>query len=372
LSVGQRFPADGCIAPVCRVAHRRELRRLGGGGAKSAAEGAKVANGEHRSAGRVDVGDSQMTGFITGAGHSATFADKQGRYWHISTMRISTKHDFERRLGIFPVYFDADGTMHADTLFGDFPMLAPPERTAGSTALQTNWMVLTYGKTARASSNLDLLWPKNAFDEDIRTYWSARTANPGEWLSVDLGRVCEIQAIQVNFAEHEATALADATDLYHQYKLEMSADGKTWEMLVDKSNNKKDVPHDYIQLPAPVKARHLRITNVHTPGGAMFSIRDLRAFGSALGAAPSKAPQFTAVRDSTDGRNATVRWEALPDAQGYVVRYGVAANKLYHNLELRGQKEIVLHDLNMDTPYFFTVDAFNESGRTAGAPVALK
>src|ERR1039458_2257460 len=37
------------------------------------------------------------TGFITGAGHSATFADKQGHYWHIATMVISVKHQFERR-----------------------------------------------------------------------------------------------------------------------------------------------------------------------------------------------------------------------------------------------------------------------------------
>src|SRR5664280_2147711 len=47
------------------------------------------------------------TGFITGAGHSATFADKQGRYWHVATMRISVKHQFERRLGIFPAGLDA-------------------------------------------------------------------------------------------------------------------------------------------------------------------------------------------------------------------------------------------------------------------------
>ena len=35
-------------------------------------------------------------GFIAGAGHSATYQDKFGNYWHVSTMSISQKHMFER------------------------------------------------------------------------------------------------------------------------------------------------------------------------------------------------------------------------------------------------------------------------------------
>ena len=312
------------------------------------------------------------TGFITGAGHGATFADKQGRYWHIATMRISMKHDFERRLGIFPAEFDPDGVLHANTLFGDYPQLVPSERKDDGVDLHVGWMLLSYGKTATASSSLDGLPPGKAFDEDVRTYWSARTADPGEWLSVDLGKTCRIDAVQVNFAEHEATALAGATDLYHQYRLESSLDGKSWDMLADRSANRKDVPHDYIQLPTPVNARYVRITNVRMPGGGPFSIRDLRAFGSGLSQPPAKAPEFEAHRDPSDARDAVVRWEILRDAQGYVVRYGIAPDKLYHNREIRGRKEIDLHDLNAEAAYYFTVDAFNDSGRTLGTPVALK
>ena len=313
---------------------------------------------------------SKPTGFITGAGHSATFADKQGRYWHVVTMRISVKHDFERRLGIFPVAFDADGQMHANMLLGDYPMLTPAERKDDSVDLNAGWMLLSYGKTAQASSSLEGFGPQKAFDEDIRTYWSARSDKPGEWLSVNLGKRARIDAVQVNFAEHEATALGRATELYHQYRLEWSVDGKAWETLADRSANRTDVPHDYIQLAAPVTAQYVRITNVHTPGGGPFGIRDLRIFGSGQGKAPAKAPGFEVHRDTSDGRVATVRWEMLGDAEGYVVRYGIAANKIYENREIRGKKEIVLHDLNAGTPYYFAVDAFNDSGRTLGSPQA--
>jgi hypothetical protein len=287
-------------------------------------------------------------------------------------MRISVKHMFERRLGIFPAEFDADGQLHVNTLFGDYPHLVAPERKDSGVNTHAGWPPLPYGKTARASSSVEGGLPGNAFDEEVRTYWSARTANAGEWLSVDLGKVSRVDAIQVNFAEHEATALAGATDLYHQYRLEGSVDGKAWEMLVDKSANRKDVPHDYIQLPSPVKARHLRITNVRIPGGGPFSIRDLRVFGSGLGAPPAKAPQFEAHRDASDGRNATVRWEMVAGAEGYVVRYGIAPDKLYLNREIRGEKEIVLHDLNIGTGYYFAVDAFNDSGRTLGTATPLR
>ena len=143
-------------------------------------------------------------------------------------------------------------------------------------------------------------------------------------------------------------------------------------MLADRSANRKDVPHDYIQLPTPVNARYVRITNVRMPGGGPFSIRDLRAFGSGLSQPPAKAPEFEAHRDPSDARDAVVRWEILRDAQGYVVRYGIAPDKLYHNREIRGRKEIDLHDLNAEAAYYFTVDAFNDSGRTLGTPVALK
>jgi xylan 1,4-beta-xylosidase len=306
------------------------------------------------------------TGFITGAGHSATFADKQGRYWHVSTMRISIKHDFERRLGIFPASFDADGQLHVDTLFGDYPQLVPSERKDESA--RVGWMLLSYKKRSQASTSAEGFPAGNAFDEDVRTYWTARTANPGEWLSVNLGKRCRIDAVQVNFAEHEATALGRVDGLYQQYRLESSTDGKSWEPLADRSANRSDVPHDYIELAAPAVAQYVRITNVHMAGGGPFSIRDLRIFGSGQGQAPAKAPRFEAHRDSSDARNATVRWDILSDAEGYVVRYGTAPDKLYQNLEIRGTKEIVLHDLNADSRYYFAVDAFNDSGRTLGAP----
>jgi len=313
---------------------------------------------------------AKPTGFIGGAGHSATFADKQGRYWHVATMAISVKHMFERRLGLFPVTFDDDGTMHADTALGDYPQLAPPLRTSGSAGNRAATMLLSYGRKASASSSLDGFGPERAVDEDVKTYWSARTGATGEWLAVDLGRSCRVDAIQANFGEHEATQRGRDARAWRQYRVDGSPDGTRWQALVDRSGATRDLPHDYVELAAPAQVRWARVVNVHTPGGGAFAVRDLRLFGACGSSAPAPVARIEARRDGSDARNAVVRWELVPGAEGYLVRYGSAPGKLYRSREVRGQREITLHDLDVGTPYFFTIDSFNDGGVTAGTSVA--
>jgi xylan 1,4-beta-xylosidase len=98
------------------------------------------------------------------------------------------------------------------------------------------------------SSTLGSYYANNAVDESIKTYWSAKTADKGEWLQTDLGQISTVHAIQINYADQDAEFLGKQTDIYHQYELYHSTDGKKWELLVDKSKNKTDVPHDYIEL----------------------------------------------------------------------------------------------------------------------------
>ena len=63
-------------------------------------------------------------GFLPGAGHGSTMRDRKGNWWHAATMRISMNHDFERRVGIWPAGFDADGELFCNQRYGDWPMAA--------------------------------------------------------------------------------------------------------------------------------------------------------------------------------------------------------------------------------------------------------
>ncbi|HEY0257412.1 MAG TPA: family 43 glycosylhydrolase, partial [Candidatus Methylacidiphilales bacterium] len=65
------------------------------------------------------------TGFIRGAGHSSTFQDLAGHYWHIATMIVGVRDSFERRLGLFPAGFTPDGQLYCNTYLGDYPQYPP-------------------------------------------------------------------------------------------------------------------------------------------------------------------------------------------------------------------------------------------------------
>ncbi|MDP2193865.1 MAG: family 43 glycosylhydrolase, partial [Alphaproteobacteria bacterium] len=126
-------------------------------------------------------------GFIASAAHSSTFQDKYGNYWHIATMTISIRHNFERRLGLFPACFDKDGVLRTFTAFGDYPTNMPNRKIDfGKESLFKGWMLLSFNKKASASSSMENFPMKNAFDENIRTWWSANSGDAGEWLSVEL------------------------------------------------------------------------------------------------------------------------------------------------------------------------------------------
>ncbi len=58
------------------------------------------------------------------------------------------------RVHTLPAEFDADGQLHADTLFGDYPQPAPSERKDGGASLQPGWMLLSYRKRPQASTSL--------------------------------------------------------------------------------------------------------------------------------------------------------------------------------------------------------------------------
>jgi xylan 1,4-beta-xylosidase len=309
------------------------------------------------------------SGFAGGAGHSSTFKDKYDNYWHISTMSISVRHMFERRLGLFPAAFDNDGVMKTYTAFSDYPTIMPTRKIEfDKESLFRGWMLLSYKKKAEASSALDKYPVNNAFDEDIRTWWSANTGDPGEWLSVVLDDNSTVNAIQVNFADNESKLKPDSKNIYYCYKILGSTDGKTWNVIVDKSNNTQDACHDYTELEKPVKTKYIKIQNVSVPDGN-FSVSDLRVFGIREGKMPAQVNDFVVKRNETDTRKANVEWPKDNLATGYVVNYGTETNKLYTSVMVYDTNSVILPGLNKDVTYFFSVDAFNESGITRGSKV---
>jgi len=308
---------------------------------------------------------SKPEGFIAGAGHSSTFQDKYGNYWHISTMTISQKHMFERRLGLFPTFFDKDGEMHVYTGFGDFPYRVPTKKISNPEELFPKWMLLSYNKPVEVSSELPNHPGSYAANEDIRTFWSAQTGNKGEWISMDLKKESTINAIQINYAENNTKLFGREPDIYYQYLLQNSTDNKSWKTLADKTQNRNDVPHDYIELKIPIKARYIKLINYKVPSGT-FAIAGLRVFGNAGGNAPAIIEKLNIDRDQNDRCVVKLNWTKKSDAIGYNIRYGTLKDKLYQNYQVLGTDSLTIRSLNSFQKYYFTIDTFNENGITRG------
>lgn len=302
---------------------------------------------------------SKMGGFNRGAGHGATFQDNSGRYWHVSTTIVCVKNTWERRIGIWPAGFDGDDMMWCNTDFGDYPMYLPSARTDGK--LRPDWWLLNYKKPVTVSSTLGNHTANNAVDENIKNYWSAKTADKGEWLQTDLGQTSTVYAIQINYADQDAEFLGKQTDIYHQYELYHSTDGKKWEMLVDKSKNMTDVPHDYIELKTPVKTRYIKLVNIHMPTGK-FAISGLRVFGNGGGEKPSKVKDLIVLRTEKDKRSAYIKWSPVDNAFAYNLYYGTAPDKLYHSILIYDFNEYWFKAMDLKKDYYFAIEAVNENG----------
>ena len=304
-------------------------------------------------------------GFICSAGHSSTFQDKYGNYWHAVTMLVGLKHRFERRIGLFPAFFDKDKVFYTYTGFGDFPHKVPNKKMSAPEDYQPAGMLLSYNKPIEVSSALDGNPGECANNENIQNYWSAKTGDKGEWVMIDLQDKCKVNSVQINYYDVATNILGRSQTIYHQYLLEYSNDKINWKTLADKTQNKTDVPHDYVELEAPVAARYIRLTNYHVPDGK-FAISGLRVFGMGNIKKPASVTTFTAVRDTADARNITLGWSKTGNVTGYNIRYGTAPDKLYQNYQTLDTNSLTIHSLSALQTYYFIIDAFNESGITKG------
>ncbi|WP_432709604.1 discoidin domain-containing protein [Pedobacter sp.] len=302
-------------------------------------------------------------GFARGAGHGATFQDHWKNYWHVSTIALSVKNSFERRIGMWPTGFDKDDVMYTNTAFGDYPHYLPTEKTDHLKSRFTGWMLLNYNKPVQVSSSLGGYPANHAVDENIRTYWSAASGNSGEWIQTDLGMPSTVHAVQINYADQDAAFLGKQQGIYHQYQLMYSVDGKSWKMLADKSKNKTDVPHDYIEFDKPVKARYIKLTNLHMPTGK-FAISGLRVFGNAGIPKPSAVKDFIILRTESDKRSAWLRWRTNNDAYAYNIYIGTSPDKLYNSIMIYGANEYWYKGMDKEKPYYFRIEALNENGHS--------
>lgn len=312
-------------------------------------------------------------GFVNGAGHGNTFQDKHGNFWNTGTPWIGVNWNFERRMAMFPAGFDGDGLLYANTRFGDFPQRIPTGKWTDRNELFAGWMLLSYRRKVSVSSSHPDYPAWNLTDEDPRSFWVAASNEPGQSATIDLGREYEVKALQVNYADYKSGIFTNDEKVYTQFRMHASRDGKTWETIADLTGEKRDRPNAYIELPKPVRARHIRYEHVYV-AAQNLAISDIRVFGNGDGAAPRTPARLSARRDA-DPRNAFVEWQKVPGAVGYNILWGIAPDKLYQTYQVWAEKgeKLEIRAMTVGQDYWVAIESFDENGVSkASAPVAVR
>lgn len=315
-------------------------------------------------------------GFASGAGHGSTMQDLSGAWWHTATCRISVNHIFERRVGLWPAGFDRDGVLFCNQRYGDWPMNL--DKLRQNPWAQPDWYLLSFHAAMTCSGSTPGHGACLAADESIQTWWQADFQTG--WLQMDLGSLCSVHAVQINFADDsipcppdvpfapDQSRYIDAGPHRTRWLLEGSADGQCFTILADRRQADTDLSHDLVVLQAGVQLRHLRLTVTHRPYGQPPAVSGLRVFGKEPGPAPAPA-QFTAQRK--DGCTMSVSFQA-EHAVGCNILWGFAPDKLYHSRLVFGSTAAIEIGALVDgQDYFLQVDSFNRSGITPGMPQRL-
>ena len=116
------------------------------------------------------------------------------------------------------------------------------------------------------------------------------------------------RAFQLNYYDHKTVQHNRANDIYYQYRIKASLDGKDWFLVVDKSDADRDTPHDYIQLRPALQARSCASRTCTCP---LVQLLHERGQGVWNGHAPCPTRKKLQVkRDKADRRNAMIAWSA--------------------------------------------------------------
>jgi len=105
-----------------------------------------------------------------------------------------------------------------------------------------------------------------------------------------------------------------------------------------------------------------------------LAISDIRVFGNGGGSAPATPALLVATRDR-DERNATIKWDAVPDVVGYNVRWGITPTKLYETYQRFADEgtRLDLRALTVGQAYWVAIESFDENGVSRlSAPVPIR
>jgi hypothetical protein len=165
-----------------------------------------------------------------------------------------------------PVFVAGSTPLAADRPYVPFVNTKlPPEKNVKTENVALNRPCNSSGDAPGHSAGL-------ATDGSVASAWQSADSKPGSWWEVDLEHSYSISSIETTFG--------DAGN--YQYRIEGSADGTVWRLLVDQSQTASTAKVRKDTLPTNSRWQFVRVTFTGVPNSAPLAIAEVKVLGKEI------------------------------------------------------------------------------------------
>jgi xylan 1,4-beta-xylosidase len=224
-------------------------------------------------------------GLVRGPGHGCLVRGPRETLWAFYTCTVCYHHIFERRIGLDPAGFDAEGNLFVRGA-SEIPQWAPGIKEHPEQGNDAGLLPVTQSRQTKASSSAPGRVPLYAVDGSMKTWWQPAEDDREPWLEVNLEATFALSTLRVIWSEPNLDYAKQILPKPIRYCVEVreTLEGP-WKVLFDGSANATDFLIDYRTFPAR-DARVARLILKETPAGMGTGVVDFSLFG--VGKQPPK------------------------------------------------------------------------------------
>ena len=209
-------------------------------------------------------------GFITGTGHGSIVRGPGGRLWTFYCVLAAVAHGFERRIGMDPAAFDAEGNLYVPAATST-PQPISPDPDA------TPWVPLNDGEPTFGSSTAPNTYGRFAADSSMTSWWLPAEDDARPVLTTSFP-YSEIRAVRVIWRDVGLDTPKGVKPGPFRYRVEAETGRDQWTTIIDRSESTEDFLIDYREC-APTHAGRARLVILGHPEGIRPAVAEFTVFG---------------------------------------------------------------------------------------------
>jgi hypothetical protein len=243
-------------------------------------------------------------GLVTGTAHGSIVEGPDGNLWQFYTIVLSNPPG-GRRIGMDRIVFDKNGNM--SVTITDTPQWGPGAKidskkgNIGSIPVTIN-KVRAMNALSKFSSEVSGHEAAYAVDNSSGTWWEPLPTDTLPTLTIELSPATRFDVVQLfnidgvrlmfnggrRGSRPSATGTQPSAEIY-KYKIEVSMDGKTFQTVLDMTNNNTARNTIFDEIPA-AKCRFVRLTVANWPKQSPLGVLEFTVFGKPAESLPAAVP----------------------------------------------------------------------------------